>query len=99
MKMTIFVVVIVAMILFYAIHLGRGVKLEVRLPGTDASLEITDRGRPPAARGERLAHNRRSGARPRRRRRAISGPKPATAGATAAAPGKGYRPDSCGNTR
>ena len=43
MKMTLFaVVVLVAMVLFYAIHLGRGVKLQVKLPGTDASLEITD---------------------------------------------------------
>ena len=43
MKMTVLWVVVVAIVLlFYAIHLGRGVKLSVRLPGTGASLEVSD---------------------------------------------------------
>ena len=42
MKMTVLWVVVVAIVLLYAIHLGRGVKLSVRLPGTGASLEVSD---------------------------------------------------------
>lgn len=42
MKMKVFLVVTVALILLYAIHLGRDVKLSVKLPGTGASLEVTD---------------------------------------------------------
>ena len=42
MKMTVLLVVVVAIVLLYAIHLGRGVKLSVRLPGTGASLEVGD---------------------------------------------------------
>ena len=42
MKMTALWVVVVAIVLLYAIHLGRGVKLSVRLPGTGASLEVSD---------------------------------------------------------
>ena len=42
MKMTVLWVVVVAVVLLYAIHLGRGVKLSVRLPGTGASLEVSD---------------------------------------------------------
>ena len=42
MEMTILMVA-VAIVLLYAIHLGRGVKLNVRLPGTGASLEVTHR--------------------------------------------------------
>ena len=37
----IFLVVTAALIVLYAIHLGRDVKLNVRLPGTGASLEVT----------------------------------------------------------
>ena len=40
--MTVLWVVVVAIVLLYAIHLGRGVKLSVRLPGTGASLEVSD---------------------------------------------------------
>ena len=43
MEITALWVVLVAIVLLYAIHLGRGVKLSVRLPGTGASLEVTDR--------------------------------------------------------
>lgn len=42
MKMTVLWVVVVAIVLLYAIHLGRGVKLSVRLPGSGASLEVSD---------------------------------------------------------
>ena len=42
MKMMVLWVVVVAIVLLYAIHLGRGVKLSVRLPGTGASLEVSD---------------------------------------------------------
>ena len=42
MKTTVIWVVVVAIVLLYAIHLGRGVKLSVRLPGTGASLEVSD---------------------------------------------------------
>ena len=42
MKMTVLWVVVVAIVLLYAIHLGRGVKLSVSLPGTGASLEVSD---------------------------------------------------------
>ena len=42
MKMTVLWVVVVAIVLLYAIRLGRGVKLSVRLPGTGASLEVSD---------------------------------------------------------
>ena len=42
MEMTILMVA-VAMVLLYAIHRGRRVKLSVRLPGTGASLEVTHR--------------------------------------------------------
>ena len=51
MKMTVLWVVVVAIVLLYAIHLGRGVKLSVRLPGTGASLEVSNgrhAGRPEA---------------------------------------------------
>ena len=33
---------VVAIVLLYAVRLGRHVKLNIRLPGTDASLEVTD---------------------------------------------------------
>lgn len=42
MEMTVLCVVVVAAVLLYAIHLGRGVKLSVTLPGTGASLEVSD---------------------------------------------------------
>lgn len=42
MKMTGLWIVVVAIVLLYAIHLGRGVKLSVRFPGTGASLEVSD---------------------------------------------------------
>ena len=42
MTMTVLGVVVVAIVLLYAIHLGRGVKLSVRLPGAGASLEVSD---------------------------------------------------------
>ena len=45
MKMTVLWVVVVAIVLLYAIHLGRGVKLSVSLPGTGASLEEVSDGR------------------------------------------------------
>ena len=41
MKVKISLVVAVAVILLYAIHLGRGVRLEVALPGAGGSLEVT----------------------------------------------------------
>ena len=33
---------VVAIVLLYAVHLGRHVRLNIRFPGTDASLEVTD---------------------------------------------------------
>ena len=42
MKMTALWIVVIAIGLLYAIHLGRGVKLSVRLPGTGASLEVSN---------------------------------------------------------
>jgi len=51
MKLEFLWVVVVAIVLLYAIHLGRGVKLNVTLPGTGASLEVSDgrhAGRPEA---------------------------------------------------
>ena len=33
---------VVAIVLLYAVHLGRHVRLSIRLPGTDASLEVTE---------------------------------------------------------
>jgi hypothetical protein len=42
MEIIIPLVVALAMIPIYAIHLGRDVKLNVKLLGTDASLEVTD---------------------------------------------------------
>jgi hypothetical protein len=42
MEITALWMVVVAIVLLYAIHLGRGVKLSVRLPGTGASLEVSD---------------------------------------------------------
>lgn len=42
MEMTVLWVVVVAVVLLYAIHLGRRVKLSVTFPGTGASLEVSD---------------------------------------------------------
>ena len=43
MTMKILLVVAVAVVILYAIHRGKDVKLSVEFPGTGASLEVTDR--------------------------------------------------------
>ena len=61
MEMAGFALGVVAIVLLYAVHLGRDVRLNIRLPGTDASLEVRDQHGDPTSSVEAAVVQRREG--------------------------------------